>query len=153
MLCHEKDHWLRFCPFLAQAQDYVKNLKEHKKVHFKQSKSRGTKKDRYKNRESSKGRDSSSSRRHSSTPPTRSSLKYKNGLQSGYVTQEEAPDSELPASDQGSDSDEEVCALTKEQIKFASSNIWPADTACTSNMSDQPALFSHLTAIRRRTSE
>ncbi|KAI0994774.1 hypothetical protein K3495_g13408 [Podosphaera aphanis] len=150
MLCREKDHWLRFCPFLVQAQDYVENLKEHKKVHFKQSNSRGTKKDKYKSRESSKARDSSS-RRRTSTPPTRSSLKNKNSPQSGYVTQEEAPDSELPASDQGCDSDEEVCALTKEQIKFASSNIWPADTACTSHMSDQPALFSHLSPIRRRT--
>lgn len=65
--------------------------------------------------------------------------------------QEELPDSEFPTESGTDDNTDEVCALSKEQIKVVPSSSWPSDTACTSHMSDKIYLFSNLIPIKRRT--
>ncbi|RKF82541.1 hypothetical protein GcM1_170006 [Golovinomyces cichoracearum] len=48
-------------------------------------------------------------------------------------------------------SSEEVCALTKEQIKYVPPSVWPSDTARTSHMSDKLDIFCQITPINRWT--
>ncbi|POS81982.1 hypothetical protein EPUL_006334, partial [Erysiphe pulchra] len=133
ILCGEEKHWLCHCPRLPQARKFIRGVKDKERI--------------------------KSQRSSNSTPNKRNSSKSENTRPSGtkkyksngYVIQEELPNSEF-SSESGTENDtDEVCALSKEQIKRVPPSSWPSDTACTSHMSDKIHLFSNLIPIKRRT--
>ncbi|KAF5207339.1 hypothetical protein FRX31_003074, partial [Thalictrum thalictroides] len=131
ILCGEEKHWLRRCPHLLSAQKFIR-AEKNKKVIKPQRSSSSTK-----------------NRRHNIKSENNRPFGTKKSK--GYVMQEELPDSEFPTESGTDDNTDEVCALSKEQIKVVPSSSWPSDTACTSHMSDKIYLFSNLIPIKRRT--
>ena len=141
LLCDSRKHWLRKCPHLEYARNSVKERNERKQVRFKRPNS-PHQRSRSKSNEDRFKRPSTAEYNRQ----THRNLKEKfSDNTKSYIMKEENSDSEIDFY-----SDDEVCALNKEQIKLVPPTVWPSDTACTSHMSDKRFLFSQLTPIKRR---
>jgi hypothetical protein len=148
----EGDHFIRQCPRIDLARQLLKQHDQEKEALYKETRQNTRNKHRSRPALKSDKKDDNK-KKVSFSASSKSSNKKPSKKTRGFAanTDTSASDSSSGSeSDSDTDDDVEECHISKDEISKVAPSTWPADTAASSHMSDQPDCFRSLTRIKKR---